>query len=192
MENIFRSLNLIEKIEFVPSAIKEFHPYQKADILLAENLVSTSSEKKIGFLGQIHPQLTKKYQIAPSVFGVQIFLSKLFAFLTKNNQWYYQPVSIFPKIEQDLSFVLEQNIEAEKVIKTIKNAGGSLLTKVEVYDIYQNKEYSEKGQKSITFRLTFQSPEKTLLNKEVNEIVKKIVAQAQSSLGAKLRISKNL
>ena len=182
-------MNLIDKIDFIPSAVKEFHPYQSADIVLTKDITQNvvATEEKIGFLGQIHPQLAQKYQITSPIFGVQIFLNRLFAFLTKNNQWHYQPVSIFPKIEQDLSFILSQFTVVGKIVKTIKNTGGDLLTKVEVHDIYQSEEYLKKGQKSITFRLTFQSPKKTLSNQEVNEIVKKIIAQVQTSFEAKLR-----
>lgn len=189
VENIFHSLNIINKTDFVSSRTKGFHPYQSVDILLTEDIESntTSQGEKIGFAGQIHPLLIKKCQIDLPVFGAQISLTKLFDFLTKKNLNCYQPVSIFPKIEQDVSFVLNQTIEVGKIIKTIRNAGGAFLTEVKVYDVYQNKEYIEKGQKSITFRLIFQSSEKTLLSKEVNEIIKKIIVQVQSSSGAELR-----
>ena len=72
MESIFYSLNIVNKIDFVTSRTKGFHPYQSADILLAENIVSNT---RIGFVGQIHPLLAKKYQIDLPVFGCQIFLN---------------------------------------------------------------------------------------------------------------------
>jgi len=91
------------------------HPYQSADIFL--------NQKKIGFLGQIHPQVRKKYQLDQPVFGAQISLSKLFIFLAENSKLNYQTVSLFPKIEQDLSFYLTENIPASKVIEIIKKNG---------------------------------------------------------------------
>ena len=189
IENIFHSLNIVNKIDFVLSRSKEFHPYQSADILLAENKVSNTANQgeKIGFVGQIHPSLTKKYQIDFPVFTAQISLSKLFDSLTEENLSHYQPVSIFPKIEQDVSFVLNQFIEVGKIVETIRKAGGNFLTEVKVYDVYQSKEFIDKEKKSITFRLIFQSSEKTLLSKEVNEIIKKIVNQIKNSFGAELR-----
>jgi len=78
IESIFQSFIVEEKINFVPSKIKELHLYQSADILL--------NQEKIGFLGQIHPQVSKKYQINQPVFGTQISLSKLLFFLEKNIQ----------------------------------------------------------------------------------------------------------
>jgi len=58
--------------------MKKLHPYQGADILL--------NQRKIGFAGQIHPQIRKIYQINQPVFGTQISLSKLFFFLAKDSQ----------------------------------------------------------------------------------------------------------
>jgi len=76
IERIFQSFNVGEKINFMPSKTKELHPYQNADILL--------NQEKIGFLGQIYPQVSRRYQINQPVFGGQISLSKLFNFLAKN------------------------------------------------------------------------------------------------------------
>ena len=120
MESIFHSLNIVNKIDFFSSCAKGFNPYQSADILLIENIVSNISSlgREIGFVGQIHPLLAKKYQIDLPVFGAQISLSKLFDFLIEKSPRHYQPVSIFPKIEQDVSFILNQFIEVGKIIKT--------------------------------------------------------------------------
>ncbi|KLL03973.1 MAG: phenylalanyl-tRNA synthase subunit beta [Mycoplasmataceae bacterium CE_OT135] len=180
VEGIFQSLNIADKINFVPSQIKELHPYQSADILL--------NQEKIGFLGQIHLQVNKKYQIGQPAFGAQISLSKLFSFLAKDNQQSYQIISPFPKVEQDLSLILEENIPAGKVAEAIKKNGGSWLKEVKIFDIYQSKEDKESKQKSLAFRLTFQSEEKTLRKTEIEEIMAKIAFQLKISLGAKLKI----
>src|SRR2546423_258049 len=111
------NLSISNKIRFVPSQIKKFHPYQSADILL--------NQEKIGFVGQIHPLIRKNYQINQPVFGAEISLSKLFSFLAENSQWNYQNVSPFPKVEQDLSFYLVEDIPASKVIEIIKKNGCS-------------------------------------------------------------------
>jgi len=117
MEELFINLNVIDKISFVPSQIKKLHPCQGADILL--------NQKKIGFLGQIHPKIRKNYQINQPVFGAQISLSKLFVFLLENSKLNYQTVSLFPKIEQDLSFYLAESISASKVTEIIKENSSS-------------------------------------------------------------------
>jgi len=180
IERIFQSFNIAEKINFVPSKIKELHPYQSADILL--------NQEKIGFLGRIYPQISKKYQINEPVFGTQISLSKLFAFLQKNNQRCYQTISPFPKIEQDLSFIFEENISASKVVETIKKNGDPWLKKVKVFDVYQSKEDKKNKQRSLAFRLTFQSQTRTLQKSEIEEIIKKITSHLETSLNAKLKI----
>lgn len=180
LEGIFTTLNINDKISFVPSQIKELHPYQGADILL--------NQKKSGFLGQIHPQVRKKYQLSQPVFGAQISLSKLFTLLKENSKLNYQTVSLFPKIEQDLSFYLAEDIPASKVIEIIKKNSSLLLKEVRVFDAYQSKEDKKNKQKSSAFRLTFQSQERTLQKSEIDKIIQKIIQQVQSLLSAKLKV----
>jgi phenylalanyl-tRNA synthetase beta chain len=180
IEGLFIALNINDRISFVPSQVKKLHPYQGADILL--------NQKKIGFAGQIHPQTRKSYQISQPVFGAQISLSRLFFFITKDNRWSYQIVSPFPKIEQDLSFYLVEDILANKVTEIIKKNGNSLLKEVRIFDAYQSKEDKENQKKSLTFRLTFQSQEKTLQKPEVDKIIQKIIEQVQILLDAKLKV----
>ncbi|RHZ36442.1 hypothetical protein [endosymbiont GvMRE of Glomus versiforme] len=179
IKEIFHILNIIDKVNFVPSQIKELHSYQSADIFL--------EQEKTGFLGKIHPQLSKKHQLKQPVFGAQISLSKLFSFLAKTKQRNYQIISPFPKIEQDLSLILEENILVGEVTKIIKKNDFPWLKNIKVFDAYQSKEDKAKRQKSLTFRLIFQSQERTLRKSEIAEIVKKIILQLETSLNAKLK-----
>ncbi|CAJ0761765.1 14042_t:CDS:2 [Entrophospora sp. SA101] len=93
---------------------------------------------------------------------------------------------IYP--QQDLSLIFEENIPAGKVIEVIKKNGDPWLKKVKVFDVYQSKRDKENKQKSLAFRLTFQSQTKTLQKSEVEETVKKIISQLETSLNAKLKI----
>ena len=62
----------------------------------------------------------------------------------------YKEISKFPGISKDIAFVLDKNITSEEVIKTIKKAGGKLLTKIEVFDLYVDSSLGENN-KSLAF-----------------------------------------
>jgi phenylalanyl-tRNA synthetase beta subunit len=62
------------------------------------------------------------------------------------------------------------------------------LKEVRIFDAYQSKEDKENQKKSLTFRLTFQSQEKTLQKPEVDKIIQKIIEQVQILLDAKLKV----
>ena len=68
----------------------------------------------------------------------------------------------------------------------IRQAGGDLLRDVRLFDVYTGESIPE-GKKSIAYSLTFQTDEKTLTDKEVAKVHKKIVKAASKRLSAELR-----
>ncbi len=91
----------------------------------------------------------------------------------------YEPIPEYPPILEDISLILPPKTFVADVISLIKKQS-KLIREVEVVDIYP-----EKG--SITLRITYQDPKKTLTDKEVEKIRQKIITTLQSSLRAKVR-----
>ena len=98
----------------------------------------------------------------------------------------YKEISKFPGISKDIAFVLDKNITSEEVIKTIKKAGGKLLTKIEVFDLYVDSSLGENN-KSLAFSLYFEDPNKTLTLDEITEIFDRIAIDVEKKHNAKLR-----
>jgi len=132
--------------------------------------------------------MTKKYQINEPVLIAQISLTKIFAYL--NNyppQFHYRPVSNFPTSTKDLSFIFPESINYSKVIQEIRGVASDNLQGINIFDIYQNVELEKERKKSVGFHLIFQSPIKTLENKEIEEILKDIVTKIEKLFAAKVR-----
>ena len=145
-------------------------------------------KEKIGFLGNICPQITHENQINEGIFIAQISLSKVFNYLRKfQPKIFCCPVSSFPISEKDLSFIFPENIDYNKIVSEIKSIGGKNLQEVSMFDIYRNTQMEENGQKSASFHLIFQSPLKTLENKEIEEIISNISKKVEKLFAAKLR-----
>jgi phenylalanyl-tRNA synthetase beta chain len=145
-------------------------------------------KEKIGFLGQINPQVSKKYQINEPVFIAEISLTKIFNYLDKYpRKISYKPISNFPVSEKDLSFVFPENINYNLVLKEIKEVVGDNLQELVIFDIYQNPEMVKEEKKSVSFHLVFQSSVKTLENKEIEKIIKNISERIENLFNAKLR-----
>lgn len=119
----------------------------------------------IGEIGVVHPTVSKRIDKKASVVFAEIDVPA-FAEI-KNAGIKYDEPSRFPEIEIDLSFVSE--IFAP-IGKAIENARCELIKNVDVVDTYR-----DNSGKSITVRLTFSHPEKTLTRDEVMKIVNSIV-----------------
>ena len=84
----------------------------------------------------------------------------------------FRPISKYPAIMRDISILVPKTTKAVEIMDKIENTAGELLIDTDLFDIYQEK---EREQKSLAFRLTFQSHDKTLSDAEVNEIMEDIM-----------------
>ena len=119
----------------------------------------------LGKIGVVHPTVSKKIDKKAAIVFAEIDVP-MFADLTDAGIHYTEP-SKFPAMEIDLSFVSET---FAPIGKAIENANCPLIKKVEVTDTYRD----ENG-KSITVRMTFSNPEKTLTTEEVMEVANGII-----------------
>ncbi len=122
--------------------------------------------KAIGEIGIVHPVVSKKIDKKAAIVFAQIDISD-FASIQNASISYEEP-SKFPEIEIDLSFISDK---FEPIAQAIADAKSNLIKKTEVVDIYV-----DENSKSITTRITFSHPEKTLTREEVMEIADKVIA----------------
>ncbi len=150
---------------------KELHPGQSASINV--------NGKNIGILGKIHPTVVKE-----DVYVIEINLDKLNSL--KTGKMKYKEISKYPSIEKDLAFIIDKNIKAGEVAASIKKAGGRLLTNIDVFDVYTG-ENVENGKKSVAYKLTFQSNDRTLTEEEVMNVFNKVIEKITKDYKAVLR-----
>jgi phenylalanyl-tRNA synthetase beta chain len=98
----------------------------------------------------------------------------------------YQPLPRYPAIVRDLAVVISQDQPVQSIEDVIWQCGGELMESCVLFDVYQGNQVAE-GKKSVAYTLTFRHPERTLKDKEVNEIYEEIVKQLKSTLDAVIR-----
>jgi len=164
-------------LDFRPSAEPFLHPYRQANVLLGEEV--------IGYIGQMHPFVTKGRKFEEELYIAEINLAK---FIEQLKEFLpFVPVSKFPAIERDLAFVVDDAVYAGDMLKAIRKAGGEYLRNVSVFDVYSGIGVLP-GKKSIAFNLLFRKDEGTLDGEEVNAAVNIILQAMADNFGAKLRV----
>ena len=98
----------------------------------------------------------------------------------------FTAISRMPKLVEDLALVVNDDVRADDVAHTIRDAGGSLLVDVVLFDVYRGRQLGE-GRKSLAFSLTFQSPDRTLTTEQTAQLRAKIIRQVAQKYGAELR-----
>lgn len=152
---------------------KELHIGQSASIYI--------DNKKIGIIGKLHPNVSKD-----DIYVLEINLTLLLS--NRTSKMKYKEISKYPGISKDMAFILDDNITSEEVIKTIKKAGGRLLTNIKVFDLYKGNNLGE-NKKSLAFNLYFEDPNKTLTLEEVTLVFDKIIDEVEKNHNATLRNS---
>lgn len=152
-----------------------FHPGKQANILY--------KNKKIGFIGEIHPSVQKLYNLKES-FLLEIVLEN--DFLENSKNIVFNEISKMPSIIRDLSFFISKKYSFEEIFKTLKQEISDILIKCELLDLYEDHKLNTE-EYSLSFRFTFNDKNKSLSKGVVNEIMKKIEDRMQEIYGIKLR-----
>ena len=172
-EEILDYLGYANRYSFVmPKQIPSgMHPGQTAEISVNNDIV--------GIVGKIHPSVEKE-----DVYVLEINLDKLLS--KKTGKMKFKEISKYPTIKKDLAVLVDKTIPSEEIAKAIKKAAGSLLTNVEVFDVYEGKNI-EEGKRSIAYSLSFGKQDRTLTDEEVNDVMNKVIENLQNKMGAELR-----
>ena len=172
-EEILDYLGYSGRYSFVlPSKMpKEMHPGQTAEISVNNDVV--------GMVGKLHPSIEKE-----DVYVLEINLDKLLS--KRTGKMKFKEISKYPEISKDLAIVVDKNISADEIAKLIKKAAGALLTKTEIFDVYEGVNIP-KNKRSIAYSLSFGTMDRTLTDEEINNIMSKIIENLQNKIGAELR-----
>jgi phenylalanyl-tRNA synthetase beta chain len=93
----------------------------------------------------------------------------------------YKPFSTYPSISRDIALWVPEDVAASDIEQVLKEKAGELCVRITLFD-----EYKKDGRVSYAFRLVFQSYEKTLTDRETNEIMD-LVTSAISERGWEVR-----
>jgi phenylalanyl-tRNA synthetase beta chain len=176
VEEFFEKVGLDGRITYDPEDKKSFlHPGRQADIIY--------DGVKVGYLGEVHPQVCENYNIGDRVYYADIDMPYIVEHACFDKK--YEGIAKFPTSTRDISLVVDKQVLIGTMENAIIKKGGKLLESCELFDIYEGEQVGE-GKKSVAFSLVFRAKDRTLSDTEISEIMDKILAEL-TGLGAVLR-----
>ena len=177
-------LGISEQDLFVSDNTKYcYHPGRSGSINL-------KSEKgpHLAYFGEIHPAIIKKLDFKETnIYGFEIFLKNLPEPNKKLRQTKKSfKASDFQKSERDFAFVIDKIFKVGLLENIIKDIDDSIIQNVTTFDIYEG-ENIPKDKKSVAINVTLQAEDKTLSEKDIDQISKKIVQIVKEKTGAIIR-----
>jgi phenylalanyl-tRNA synthetase beta chain len=162
-----------------------FEPVENPVVAPGRAARVTVQGSAVGLLGEVHPQVRARFDLAAQpVCVAELDLERLFLLVPPS--FGVRPVPRFPPILEDIALVVDGAVSAGAVAGAVREAGGSLLAEVRLFDVYQGPQVGA-GKKSLAFSLAFQAPDRTLTDAEVEKQKARILAAVSERLGARLR-----
>ena len=143
-------------------------------------------ECDVGHLGEADQPLCAAFDLAGPVFIFELNFVDLAPLLTADHE--FRRLSRFPPIQRDLALLVPDEVPAAHVLREIRSVEGELIEAVELFDVYTGDQV-DAGFKSLAFTFVLKSKEKTLEDREADEIIGRVLAHVESRCGARLRDS---
>jgi len=160
-----------------------YHPGRSGAIHL-------KSEKgpHLAYFGELHPAVVSDLNFKEkNIYGLEIFLKNLpqpnkKIRISKENYL----TSDFQKSERDFAFVIDKSFKAGVLENIIKKLDESIIKKVITFDVFEGQNIPE-GKKSIAVNVVMQAAEKTLTEKDLDQVSEKIINTIKEKTGATIR-----
>src|SRR5262249_21911425 len=135
-----------------------------------------SRKDELGVIGQIGPAIAQARGVpaGETLWAFELNADALGA-QGRGDDLRAESLPRFPSIVRDLSVLVDAALPAASVRGTIRAAAPATLTHVIEFDRYRGKGVPE-GRLSLSLRLTFRSPERTLTDAEVDAAMEGIVS----------------
>ncbi|MBO7332444.1 MAG: hypothetical protein J6U64_02120 [Alphaproteobacteria bacterium] len=135
--------------------------------------------------GEIHPSVLASFGIKERVVACEVYLEKLPPVKDKTKNKALELSSLMP-LSRDFAFVMDEKVEASKLLSAICNLDKELIADVRLFDVYQGDKLPE-GKKSLAIEVVIQPKEKTLTDDEIDSLSTRIIGVAGKVAGAVLR-----
>jgi phenylalanyl-tRNA synthetase beta chain len=148
-------------------------------------LDANGAKIQLGVLGELHPLVRGNYELPDApVLAAELDLNRIQEAIP--GLYPFQPVPAYPPVLEDIAVIVAESVPAGRVVETIRQAGGAVLNDIRLFDVYRGDQIGP-GKKSLAYSLTYQAEDRTLTDKQVLKIRKRIVRRLEEELGAQLR-----
>ena len=170
----------VANLQVVAEAPAWFHPGRSGTLQLGP-------KNKIAVFGEIHPRVLKAMDVKGPVMGFEIILNAIPEPKSKSAaRPALENLDLLP-VTRDFAFVVDQSVEADKLLKAARGADKALIAEVSLFDVFSGGQLAAEGKKSLAIEATLQPRGKTLTEEEIEAVSARIVAAVTKATGGSLR-----
>ncbi|NLH79907.1 MAG: phenylalanine--tRNA ligase subunit beta [Phyllobacteriaceae bacterium] len=170
----------VEKLQIARTAPAWYHPGRSGTLQMGPQNV-------LAHFGEIHPATLEAMDVDGPLVGFQVYLDAIPEPKTKATK--SKGALVLPglmPLTRDFAFVVDEKVEAEKILKAVKSADKALVTDATIFDVFRGAALGA-GKKSVAVEVRLQPREATLTDKDLEAVGAKIVSAVTKATGATLR-----
>lgn len=176
VENILKRLGIGNKQVI-------FEPLESP--IYSTGMIIRSHKRNIGSFGVISKKVLNDFDIDTEVYYAEMSWNILMKEIN-NHKVKFSEISKFPAVSRDLALLIDNTINFSEIEQIAMKSEKKLLKQVTLFDVYEGKNLPE-GKKSYAVNFMLQDESKTLTDKQIDAVMKKIQHNLQKDLNATLR-----
>jgi len=171
------SMNVkIDNLQNTKTAKSYWHPGRSSRLQMGPKNI-------LADFGELHPRILKEIGINCRIVAFEIWPDNIPSNKkSKSKSRKELLLSDFMPVSRDFAFIVKENVDSEKIIKAAVSADKSLISKVNLFDIYRGNGV-EKGFKSIAIEVILSPKEATLTDSDIDTVCNKIINSVKKSGG---------
>ena len=139
---------------------------------------------EVGTIGEVYIDVCENYDIKSKVYIAELDFEKIMELSSFERK--YKALPKYPSTSRDIAIILDEGVLVGDIKSLITKHGKDLIENIELFDIYRGDQIPE-NMKSMAFSITYRSYERTLKDKEIEEIQTSIIEDLENRFSAKLR-----
>jgi phenylalanyl-tRNA synthetase beta chain len=175
LEDLFEALG-IKEIKFIDCKDSYLQKGERAKV--------NFNSKTIAKFGKLAEEVKSIYDVDKSIYVAEVYLEDILENICLERK--FEPIAKYPAVIRDLAVIVKSDLSTEEIINEIKKTGKDLIKEVVLFDVYEGKQIPS-GYLSLAFSITYQAEDRTLVDKEVDEIQTQIQKILVENLKAQIR-----
>ncbi|MBP9732764.1 MAG: phenylalanine--tRNA ligase subunit beta [Candidatus Omnitrophica bacterium] len=153
--------------------------------MFSESLaIEAATGFRMAHIGKVSDEVLKEWDIQQPVFAAEVVLEDLLKLRRIEPRFVELPK--FPSVQRDIALLVPTEVTVSQIEKTLLDAAGESLKRVELFDLYQGKNIP-KDKRSLAFTLQYQKSDGTFTDEEILTIQTRVMEALKTSHSIELR-----
>lgn len=169
-----------DTVQVIANAPGWYHPGRSGVLQLGPKNI-------MAYFGEIHPAIIKKMDVKGPIVGFEIMIATIpFPKSKSGNSRGPLKASDFPSVEKDFAFVVDVDMPADEIVKSVRSVNKNLIENINIFDVYKGQGIDE-NKKSVAVNVKLQPQDKTMTDEEIETFRQEVIAKVLKKTGGILR-----